>query len=297
MSLVYLIFAPTDTTLSLGGITSGFCGYHQHGKRGASGPDDNLFWATVQGYTKASSAQSFVDSISYCVSHELVETFTNRDGSGYYTDDGNGCEVGDLCEADTSGNVITVPYGRWQVERYWSNRQSGCVISPEFGVRVFEKATTFANETDGVWLMADYDRDGIPDLVFIKTGNPQTGTVEVHVASGASNYQTRILETGTTFLPETDGVWLMADYDRDGVPDLVFIKTGNPQTGTVEVHVASGASNYQTRILETGTAFLPETDGVWLMADYNRDGIPDLVFIKTSNTPNGHVEVHVAKGV
>ena len=32
------------------------------------------------------------------------------------------------------------------------------------------------------------------------------------------------------------------------------------------------------------------------MADYDRDGIPDLIFIKTSNTPNGHVEVHVAAG-
>jgi hypothetical protein len=32
------------------------------------------------------------------------------------------------------------------------------------------------------------------------------------------------------------------------------------------------------------------------MADWDRDGIPDLVFIKTNNTPNGHVEVHIARG-
>ena len=31
------------------------------------------------------------------------------------------------------------------------------------------------------------------------------------------------------------------------------------------------------------------------MADWDRDGIADLIFIKTSNTPNG-VEVHVASG-
>ena len=165
-----------------------------------------------------------------------------------------------------------------------------------FSIRILETGTTFAPETDGVWLMADYDRDGIPDLVFIKTSNTGTGTVEVHIASGASNYQTRILETGTTFAPETDGVWLMADYDRDGIPDLVFIKTANTGTGTVEVHIASGASNYQTRILETGTTFAPETDGVWLMADYEGDGIPDLVFIKTANTGTGTVEVHIASG-
>jgi hypothetical protein len=48
------------------------------------------------------------------------------------------------------------------------------------------------------------------------------------------------LETGTTFLPEADGTWLLADYDGDGIPDLVFIKTSNTGTGTVEVHVARG---------------------------------------------------------
>jgi hypothetical protein len=165
-----------------------------------------------------------------------------------------------------------------------------------FLVRILETGTTFLPETDGTWLMTDYDRDGIPDLVFIKTSNTGTGKVEVHIASGASKYQTRILETGTTFAPETDGTWLMADYDRDGIPDLVFIKTSNTGTGKVEVHIASGASKYQTRILETGTTFAPETDGTWLMADYDRDGIPDLVFVKTSNTGTGRVEVHVASG-
>jgi hypothetical protein len=46
----------------------------------------------------------------------------------------------------------------------------------------------------------------------------------------------------TTFAPETDGTWLMADFDHDGIPDLVFIKTRPATgTGTVEVHVASDA--------------------------------------------------------
>ena len=165
-----------------------------------------------------------------------------------------------------------------------------------YQTRILETGTTFAPETDGTWLMADFDQDGVPDLVFIKTSNTGTGKVEVHIASGASNYQTRILETGTTFAPETDGTWTMADFDRDGVPDLVFIKTSNTGTGKVEVHIASGKSKYQTRILEVGTAFAPETDGVWMMADYDQDGVPDLVFIKTSNTSNGYVEVHVASG-
>ena len=162
--------------------------------------------------------------------------------------------------------------------------------------RVLEVATTFAGETDGTWLMADYDRDGTPDLVFIKTGTTPSGNVEVHIASGATKYQKRILEVPTTFASESDGTWLMADYDRDGIPDLVFIKTGMTPSGNVEVHIASGATKYQKRILEVPTTFASETDGTWLMADYDRDGIPDLVFIKTGKTPSGNVEVHIASG-
>ena len=166
-----------------------------------------------------------------------------------------------------------------------------------YQTRTLETGTTFAPETDGTWLLGDFEHSGKPDLVFIKTSNTGTGKVEVHVASGSSNYQTRILETGTTFAPETDGTWLLADFQHSGKPDLVFIKTSNTGTGKVEVHVASGSSNYQTRILETGTTFAPETDGTWLLADYDHDGTPDLVFIKTSNTGTGRVEVHVSPGV
>jgi hypothetical protein len=109
-------------------------------------------------------------------------------------------------------------------------------------------------------------------------------------------YQTRIFGRATTFANESDGTWLMADFDRDGILDLIFIKTNNTPNGHVEVHVASGVSQYQTRIFKMATTFANENDGVWLMADFDRDGIPDLIFIKTNNTPNGHVEVNVAGG-
>ena len=34
-----------------------------------------------------------------------------------------------------------------------------------------------------------------------------SGYVEVHIASRSSDYQTRIVETPTTFVNETDGSW------------------------------------------------------------------------------------------
>jgi len=163
--------------------------------------------------------------------------------------------------------------------------------------RVLETATAFVNETDGTWLMPNWSHPGgRPDLGFIKTSNTPSGNVEVHIASADSNYQTRILETPTTFQNETDGTWLMANWTSPGgKPDLVFIKTNNTPSGYVEVHIASAASNYRTRVLETATTFVNEADGTWLMANWTSPGgKPDLVFIKTNNTPSGHVEVHVA---
>jgi len=80
------------------------------------------------------------------------------------------------------------------------------------------------------------------DLVFIKTSNTGTRTVEIHVATATSKYQTRVFEAGTTFAPETDGVWMMGNYTHHERPDLIFIKTSNTGTGRVEVHIATSST-------------------------------------------------------
>jgi len=162
--------------------------------------------------------------------------------------------------------------------------------------RQLEIATTFANETDGTWFMADSSRKGVPDLFFIKTSNTPNNRVEIHIASGASQYQRRVLETETCFANENNGTWLTGDFTQDGKPDLIYIKTANTPNGFVELHIADAASNYQNRIFETETTFACEANGTWLMTDYTGDGHLDLVYIKTSNTPSNRVEVHIASG-
>mgnify|MGYP000843907989 CR=1 FL=1 len=166
----------------------------------------------------------------------------------------------------------------------------------KYQTRILETETTFDCEDNGIWTMGDYTGAGILDLVFIKTKNTPSGKVEVHVASGASHYKTRILETATTFNCENDGTWTLTDWYGSGIPDLVYIKNKNTPSGNVEVHIASGASKYQSRVLECATVFKNENDGVWLMRSFRYNGIQDLVFIKTANTPNNHVEIHVASG-
>lgn len=105
--------------------------------------------------------------------------------------------------------------------------------------RIFEGATAFDNETDGTWLLANFDGGDKPDLVYIKTKNTPNGQVEVHVASGESNYKKRIFEAPTTFANESDGTWSMANFGGGAKPDLVYIKTSNTANGQVEVHVAN----------------------------------------------------------
>jgi hypothetical protein len=131
-NLVYLIVAPSDTTLSLNGTVGGFCGYHTSGKYNATTSRNNLIWATVSGYQKPTTGQAFVDSVSFCVSHELSEAFSNPDDQGWFrTVNNKNCEIGDICEASANGNCcITVPYKNWQVENYWSNLDASCIIGP-----------------------------------------------------------------------------------------------------------------------------------------------------------------------
>ena len=158
---------------------------------------------------------------------------------------------------------------------------------------------TALHETDQTFDFAvgDWDGDGRPDLIAIKKSNTGSHSTEVHILSGASNFQEFILQTGTA-LHETDQTFDFAvgDWDRDGRPDLIAIKKSNTGSHSTEVHILSGASNFQEFILQTGTA-LHETDQTFDFAvgDWDRDGRPDLIAIKKSNTGSHSTEVHILR--
>jgi hypothetical protein len=155
--------------------------------------------------------------------------------------------------------------------------------------RIFSAGTVFSPEDNGVWTFADFNGDGSQDLIYIKTKNTGTGKIEVHGARNESLFQEHSLATGTVFGIEDQGTWLMQDWTGDGKADLVYIKTRNTGTNSVEVHVADAASNYQNFVLQTGTCFGCEDNGVWTLS---RKG--DLVYIKTRNCDSGKIEYHVA---
>ncbi len=171
--------------------------------------------------------------------------------------------------------------------------------APKFAQFILQTGTAL-HETDATFdfAFADWNGDGKLDLIAIKKSNTGSSSTEVHVLSGASNYQQFILQTGTA-LHETDATFdfAFADWNGDGKLDLIAIKKSNTGSSSTEVHVLSGASNYQQFILQTGTA-LHETDATFdfAFADWNGDGKLDLIAIKKSNTGSSSTEVHVLSG-
>jgi hypothetical protein len=126
----FLVFLPTTATMT---GDEGACGYHENGYYAKTSGNRNLFYSVIstQGVSTALSGDDFINQISYCISHELAELFTNPDGRGWFADPDlaqgrtDTCEIGDICE--TKGTVKTL--GKWTVEKYWSQTGSDCFDS------------------------------------------------------------------------------------------------------------------------------------------------------------------------
>ncbi|KAF9137262.1 hypothetical protein BGX30_010404 [Mortierella sp. GBA39] len=154
---------------------------------------------------------------------------------------------------------------------------------------VFAHDTVFPAEDDGVWLFADIDGKGAQDLVYIKTRNTGTGKIEIHASDYESRFQKSAMTTTTVFDIDDNGTYLMQDWNGDGKADLVYIKTRNTETDTVEVHVADAASGYKELAFQTDTCFGCEENGVWTMSSNG-----DLVYVKTQNSGSNRIHFHVA---
>ena|GEM_PF-2054952 len=140
--------------------------------------------------------------------------------------------------------------------------------------------------------LGDYNRDGKIDLYAIAKKGAYN-TTEIHVLDGANNYQSFLLHVGT-ILNQTDENWTfrVGDYDLDGTLDLYAIAKKGAYN-TTEIHVISGAGNFQNFLLHVGTA-LHQTDEDWDfdLADYDGDGRLDLYGIAKKGGSNS-TEIHV----
>ncbi len=144
--------------------------------------------------------------------------------------------------------------------------------------------------------LADYNRDGILDLYCISKQGA-SGRTEVHVLSGASTFQSFLVNSTTPLARTGTGYewnFQVADYNGDSAPDLYAINRAGA-SGRVEVHVMSGATTFQSFLLNAATplAQVPSTNAYeFELGDYDRDGRVDLYYIPLRGG-SGRVEVHV----
>jgi hypothetical protein len=98
--------------------------------------------------------------------------------------------------------------------------------------------TDFDVENDGTYCIAPARSGDFADLYYINTSNTTgSGKVEVHAVSASSRWKSRLVDVVTSFEPDDNGRWLMAQFSHQGRPDLVYIKTSSCESGKVEVHV------------------------------------------------------------
>jgi hypothetical protein len=156
--------------------------------------------------------------------------------------------------------------------------------------------------TDNGWIfrVGDYNRDGRPDVYAI-TRNGASGHTEVHVLDGATNFASFLAHFAMP-LPATgtDGSWnfLLGDYNRDGILDLYIVFKNATGSGMTEVHVADGATQFNTYHLHAATALhLTGSNNAWdfKLGDYNGDGVLD-VFAISKQGASLRTEVHVLDG-
>jgi hypothetical protein len=149
--LLHLMYLPTTLGLTAGINPDGtpnanVCGRHGHRKFNSASTADDLFWCVLRtdNANTSSSAYNFVNSTAYCASHEIAEALTNRDTHGWHGDDSYGCEIGDLCEVNASGNLDTFKYRSWDIEKYWSEWDNTCIRGDQaVSMRAFLSAIGF----------------------------------------------------------------------------------------------------------------------------------------------------------
>ena len=177
----------------------------------------------------------------------------------------------------------------------WQNNSTGEVKVNYFGgagpqpqgSAVLDNGSTLAG-----WKVvgaADFDRNGVPDLVLQNTASGQVIVDYYGGAGGTTVIGSAVLNSGAG----TAGwsVVAVADMNRDGVPDLIWQDSG---TGQVNVNYYGGSGGAAM----TGFAVLNSGDGTagWRVvaaADFDQNGTPDLVW---QNQSTGQVNVNYYRG-
>jgi Bacterial Ig-like domain (group 3)/FG-GAP-like repeat len=229
---------------------------------------------------------------------------------------GTGPTTVTLASAAGSGNTTTLtamlsasgasnPTGSMLFQNQTSNTAVGTVaLDPTSFTRSFSPVTPIASSEPGAITALDLNGDGFPDLLVTEDPDARGTFLVPYISGGDGTFKPLANVSG---YPGAGGsLPVVADYNGDGVPDLVFADNTNPVADpliggfyTFEMVLFLGAgdgtfpnvetlipSNYQTGL----------TLGFAATGDFNGDGIPDLTVTDTTSATAPVFYVFPGKG-
>ena len=147
-----------------------------------------------------------------------------------------------------------------------------------FGSAYSFSGGAFGAQYTGPIATADFNRDGIPDLIASDTF---TGNLALFLGNGDGTFQAARIFPARTSQQSI----AIADFNRDGIPDVVVTTSGQ---GSALVLLGNGDGTLQSgRYVGMGS-----TPGVITLADFNLDGLIDLAI----TNPTSGVDVLLGNG-
>ena len=143
--------------------------------------------------------------------------------------------------------------------------------------------------SNGPVAIGDFNGDGIPDLVVTTitySGTTAITTVTIELGKGDGTFTA--MASPLTFSGFLDGLQV-ADFNGDGIPDLLVTQDLVPQAVGTEVMVllGNGDGTFAAKPGIIGFAFATA------IADFNDDGFPDLAII---DLDSGSVQIWTGNG-
>jgi hypothetical protein len=184
-----------------------------------------------------------------------------------------------------------------------SGRVEVHILSEASGYRtwVAHAATPLGGVDPALWQfdIGSIAGDGASDLYAILAGGGASGRVEVHALTESSNFQTWAIHAASAIAPWADPsqvTYLIGDAGGRG--DLTAVVRFGTASGHVEAHTVSMDSGYSawTRHAALPLGYTPLATDRYALMDYDRDGIPDLIFGPTNGTGSGSSELHALSG-
>jgi hypothetical protein len=128
--------------------------------------------------------------------------------------------------------------------------------------------------------LGDYDNDGHPDIYCLKTRNTGTEFLQVHVLAGADDYHSFLRQKDTPILSgdaNDNFEFGVGDYQGNNNYDIFCMKKTNTGTDSFQVHVLSGADDFESFLLQTPKTALSLADAATNFAFYvGHTGLPGV---------------------